>query len=152
MQVEDVTENLEDLELTKTNLDEASNMKHGDKIMAQKLWRECNEKTIENVVEIALKCRLLTGKWMIFPSNKNTVVDAYWRKIAVGIFNKRFGDKVTTAKVSPHNEDAWSHVICIYTDNFCDQDQVLQLEDMLRRAGIFCPLFFKPDIFSHLGN
>ena len=53
--------------------------------------------------------------------------------------------------VSPYEEDAGAHVICIYTENFCDQEQVLQLEHMLRRAGIFCFLLFKPDIFTHLG-
>ena len=119
--------------------------------MAQKLWSDCNEKTIEKVVEIALKCNILVGKWMIFSSNRNTAIDAYWRKIAVGIFKNRFGEKVYTAKVSPLNEDKASHVICIYTQNFCDQDQVLQLEHLLRRAGIFCFLQFKPDIFTHLG-
>jgi hypothetical protein len=50
---------------------------------------------------------------------------------------------------SPERQD---HAICIYTENYLDQDEVLAVRDRLRAVlPSGTRLFYKPDIYTVLG-
>ena len=42
-----------------------------------------------------------------------------------------------------------SHLICVYTDNYTDTDEVMRVEKQLRSLGIGGVLNYKPDIYTH---
>ena len=58
-------------------------------------------------------------------------------------------------QVSPakqdNNNDFEDHVICIYTPDYEDKDEILRVDDLIRKAGIRGVLRYKPTIFSVLG-
>ena len=58
-------------------------------------------------------------------------------------------------QVSPakqdNNNDFEDHVICIYTPDYKDKDEILRVDDLLRKAGVKGELRYKPTIFSVLG-
>ena len=41
------------------------------------------------------------------------------------------------------------HVMCVYTKDFTDQDDVMRVERGLRELGITGVLRYKPDIYTH---
>ena len=42
------------------------------------------------------------------------------------------------------------HVICVYTEDYTDAEDVMRVERELRSLGITEVLFYKPDIYTHL--
>ena len=42
------------------------------------------------------------------------------------------------------------HLICVYTENYTDIEDVIRVERELRSLGISEVLFYKPDIYTHL--
>jgi len=116
-------------------------------------WSRLENKTQENVVSIAERFGVKSGKWMVHESNEN--VDTTWNKIATSLFHKKFGDNIRSAKVSVvddcngyHN---MSHVICVYTDDFQNLEEVVGCLEELRRIGIHSKVTYKPDVSSILG-
>ena len=63
--------------------------------------------------------------------------------------------KCSFFQVSPakqdNNNDFEDHVICIYTPDYKDQDEILRVDDLIRKAGVRGELRYKPTIFSVLG-
>ena len=47
------------------------------------------------------------------------------------------------------NRRADTHLICVYTDNYADTDEVMRVERQLRSLGITGVLNYKPDIYTH---
>lgn len=61
---------------------------------------------------------------------------------------------VTSAKVSPRKLTGRypSHVICVYTDNYTDTEEVLAAREELReQCGIKRKISYKPDVYTHVG-
>ena len=58
-------------------------------------------------------------------------------------------------QVSPakqdNNNDFEDHVICIYTPDYENKDEILRVDELIRKAGIRGQLRYKPTIFSVLG-
>ncbi len=111
-------------------------------------------KNQKGLVEVAKMFKIIVGKWMVHvPSEK---VDEVWGLIATAIFNEDFGSAVLTAKVSPKNdengvEDPNMHVICVYTSDFTNMQEVVKAENVLRSLGIRIVLKYKPDLYTYLG-
>ena len=42
-------------------------------------------------------------------------------------------------------------MICVYTDNYADADDVMRVERELRSLGINDVLYYKPDIYTYFG-
>lgn len=60
--------------------------------------------------------------------------------------------KIWSAKVSPRDPSSNSrHVICVYNQNFTDEEQVVRLDSAIRAAGVKCVLYYKPDVYTYLG-
>ncbi|XP_016300195.1 UPF0696 protein C11orf68 homolog, partial [Sinocyclocheilus anshuiensis] len=60
--------------------------------------------------------------------------------------------KIDSAKVSPRDPRSDSrHVICVYNQNFTEEEQVMRLDAVIHAAGVKCVLYYKPDVYSYLG-
>uniref|UniRef100_A0A8C4NJE7 Chromosome 11 open reading frame 68 n=1 Tax=Eptatretus burgeri TaxID=7764 RepID=A0A8C4NJE7_EPTBU len=56
------------------------------------------------------------------------------------------------AKVSPFVKGSnQKHVICVYSRDFTNEEDVFALDGAIRAAGIKCPMLYKPDVYTYLG-
>ncbi|KAF7686860.1 hypothetical protein HF521_015253 [Silurus meridionalis] len=103
--------------------------------------------TFQTIKELALNHNVLSGKWLMH-LDTGFKVDHAWECIAKAIVDA----KISVAKVSPRDPNSDSkHVICVYNENFTDEEQVMQLDAAIRTAGVKCPLTYKPDVYTYLG-
>lgn len=106
---------------------------------------EMNESLID---EIAEKMGLLSGKWLIFIQTEHA--DELWSKIEK-LTNE---DKIWSAKISTLVHPLASrgkHVVCIYTKNYLDKQDVMKVREILGEIGVEGSLSYKPDIYTVLG-
>ena len=80
---------------------------------------------------------------MVFASHHQ--IDSLWAQIASATHAGKLG---IAAKVSPRNE-ADSHVICVYTQNYTYSGDVDKVRGGLRRLGVNWKIAYKPDIYTH---
>mmetsp|Transcript_34801 Transcript_34801/g.44390 ORF Transcript_34801/g.44390 Transcript_34801/m.44390 type:complete len:223 (+) Transcript_34801:79-747(+) len=118
--------------------------------VAQLQWQalvDSNKKIDKDDIKtIARETGCLTGKWMLFiqPSK----VDEVWLSIVRALCDCCLGDCV---KVNPKNHPSRSHLICVYTNDFTDEEDVFRVRSALRNLGFRNRLNYKPDIYTHLG-
>ena len=55
---------------------------------------------------------------------------------------------VHAAKIQNKNPNL--HVICVFTENWTDKDDVMRVEKELRSLGVTGVIRYKPDIYTHL--
>ena len=106
---------------------------------------EMNETLID---DIAVKINLLSGKWLIFIQKEK--VDGLWENIE----KLATKGKIWNAKVSTLGHPGaakGTHVICVYTKNYLDKENVMDTREILRQIGINKRLNYKPDIYTILG-
>lgn len=114
----------------------------------------CNGKTgnpislTESQIDELAKCLgLLSGKWMIFePESK---INNTWALIA----NLCEKGKIWSAKVSTKTQQAYKdqeYIICVYTKNYLDEEDVFYMREILRQSGFERTLYYKPDIYTIL--
>ncbi|KAL4613035.1 hypothetical protein GN956_G23329 [Arapaima gigas] len=123
----------------------------GDVIGLQESWERllASGRAVDfhTVKELALNHGVLTGKWLMH-LDTGFKVDHAWECIARATVE----GKISAAKVSPRGpEPDGKHVICIYNQTFTNEEQVMRLDAVIRAAGVKCPLFYKPDVYSYLG-
>ena len=86
-----------------------------------------------------------TGKWCIFLDANE--VDAAWDKIKKHILKTKNVEELFLAKVSTklgsQNQD--KHVICVYTHDWSDQENLIQTRQTLTSLGFTSPLKYKRD-------
>ena len=77
-----------------------------------------------------------TGKWLIFRSRKS--IDDTWLKVKEAHEKGLLGPeaKVSTCYDSPFKPYKNSHVICVYTDDCEDKDDVIRVMTELENIGI----------------
>ncbi|KAL0189803.1 hypothetical protein M9458_016902 [Cirrhinus mrigala] len=103
--------------------------------------------TFGTIKELALNHNVLYGKWLMH-LDTGFKVDRAWECIAKAALD----GKIVSAKVSPRDPHSDSrHVICVYNQNFTDEEQVMRLDAAIRAAGVKCVLYYKPDVYSYLG-
>ncbi|XP_031568577.1 uncharacterized protein LOC116303216 isoform X1 [Actinia tenebrosa] len=121
-------------------------------MIMRKEWRDLLKNkhdkmvTSETLKELALKYNYTSGKWMIFASSKH--IDDIWFTIAKAVVAGKLG---MTTKVSTKNPPKKSHVICVYTENFTNKDDVRRVEKGLRDLGFYGKMSYKADIYTILG-
>ena len=93
------------------------------------------------------------GKWMLFPTVET--LDHDWKLVAEGTTRNRLGigAKVATAG---DDHDPNQRLICIYTRNFDDRNDVKRVLKQLVKMGLVREdsqrgIFYKCDAYSHLG-
>jgi len=101
--------------------------------------------TVEKIDELAQKSGVLIGKWLIYRSDSE--IDTVWKTIAKSTINGELG---TSAKVSTARKNSKRHVMCVYTANYLDLDDVTRVREKLRRIGFAEKLCYKPDIYTYL--
>lgn len=109
-----------------------------------KLLIQANEAAID---AIAKKSGLLAGKWLLYPPKET--VDHTWKVIAPSTLRGELGvdAKVSTASEIPADG---KHVICVYTRNYLDLEDVKRVRDKLRELGFTQRLYYKPDMYTYL--
>lgn len=83
-----------------------------------------------------------SGKWCIFLSPKK--VDEAWDKIKLAVES----DKLSLAKVATKvsAEKFKKHVICVYTLDWSDKEELERTRQVLRELGFEKPLKYKRDL------
>lgn len=102
--------------------------------------------TIEKLDELAEKSGVLVGKWLIYRDGAE--IDEVWKTIAESTFRGELGN---SAKVSTAMPKQKRHVICVYTKNYLDLEDVKRARGKLRELGFSERLCYKPDIYTYLG-
>lgn len=77
-----------------------------------------------------------SGKWLIFVDIEE--VDEVWAKIKKATEEGKLGDsaKVATAKPSPLSAHRSEKVICVYTYDWTEEEDVRRIREELRKLGI----------------
>ncbi|NHJ48445.1 MAG: DUF1917 domain-containing protein [Asgard group archaeon] len=103
--------------------------------------------THKNLDFIAKESNKLIGKWLVYESPSK--IDQLWLKIAKATIDGELG---ITAKVSTALSEIKEHfVICVYTENYFDLEDVNRVRDKLTELGITQTLYYKPDLYTYLG-
>lgn len=99
-----------------------------------------------------------SGKWLIFlPPN---VIDSAWQLVADAVHKGKLWDRAkasTLGAIMTKKRDASinqpdMHVICVYTYNADDKDDVMQIREYLRRLGFVQKLPYKLDADTLAGK
>jgi len=87
------------------------------------------------------------GKWLIFVNSHN--IDWIWKKIRVAVESGKLGGiaKTATAKIPSK-----TRVICVYTYDWRDEQDVKRIREELRKLGINRKIAYKTDEDTELGK
>ncbi|KAJ5918062.1 hypothetical protein N7454_010437 [Penicillium verhagenii] len=106
----------------------------------------------KNILALAHETGVTAGKWMLFPSVKK--VDSTWATLVTALDT---GKVQADAKVAADDGSGSekSRLICVYTENFADKENVKKVLRMLLNEGIFepaatGPIYYKSDAFTLL--
>ena len=102
--------------------------------------------TRDNIDKLAKQLKILSGKWMVF--RPESQIDEVWLKIAKSINSSNL---VSVAKVSTALSKDEDYVICVYTRNYFDKEEVMKIREKLHDLGIEGKIYYKPDIYTYLG-
>jgi len=85
------------------------------------------------------------GKWLVFIPIAQ--IDNAWSKIKSATETGRLGDlsKVATAKPNPNATNPNTKVICVYTYDWTDKEDVMRIRQELRQLGITWKVSYKTD-------
>ncbi|KAJ6031117.1 hypothetical protein N7540_001849 [Penicillium herquei] len=103
------------------------------------------------ILSLARETGITAGKWMLFPSDDR--VDAVWRTLVLALEK---GDVCADAKVSTDDGKGTGQdrLICIYTEDFADKEDVKKVLQMLAKEELFDPrgrpIYYKSDAFTLL--
>ncbi|KAL2024812.1 hypothetical protein VTK56DRAFT_5633 [Thermocarpiscus australiensis] len=106
--------------------------------------------TAKDLRELAADCNVLTGKWMLFPDPRN--VNDVWARVARATAANELG---VGAKVATRAESEKERLICIYTKDFRDKDDVARVLKRMGELELVRPdgrqIYYKSDAWTHLG-
>lgn len=76
---------------------------------------------------------LREGKWLVFISTED--IDRFWRKIRAAVELGKLGNwaKVSTKGSLRKRKE---HVICVYTYDYEDREDVMRIREILRKIGV----------------
>ena len=85
------------------------------------------------------------GKWLIFVPLSE--IDDMWVKIMRATEEGKLGgsSKVATAKPNPNARNLNTKVICVYTYDWTDKDDVRRVREELRQLGVSSKIPYKAD-------
>jgi len=86
-----------------------------------------------------------TGKWLLFVPFSE--VDEVWCRIRQATESGLLGEasKVSTARPNPNARDPSMKVVCIYTCDHEDEEDVMRVREELRRLGFKDKIPYKTD-------
>ncbi len=100
--------------------------------------------TSEGCHEINNPYKTYVGKWLIFESPDK--IDDTWNKVKDATDKKLLGisSKVSTKRQTKEYKGS-QYVICVYTKDFRDKEDIKQVLQELRKIGILNKLYYKTD-------
>ncbi|RYN67787.1 hypothetical protein AA0118_g1643 [Alternaria tenuissima] len=99
------------------------------------------------ISSLANETNVLSGKWMLFP--KSVDVTRVWKQIVANVIDNRLG---CTCKVAT-DDGKEERLICVYTKDFQDADDVLRVLHELENMGLLNggkTIYYKPDAYTYL--
>ncbi|KAF2101955.1 DUF1917-domain-containing protein [Rhizodiscina lignyota] len=108
----------------------------------------------QNIEDLAIECKVLSGKWMLRPKGNN--VPRVWRLVCEAISENRLGPTAKIATNTDRDEDDGVRVICVYTRDFTDMADIKRVAQALDTLGLVPKegnqsIYYKPDVYTHLG-
>lgn len=106
---------------------------------------------VQDLTQLAVDCGVVSGKWMLFPDAQR--VNEVWGMVARATANNELG---TAAKVQTRQrgKEEGERLICIYTKDFRDQDDVARVLNRLRELELIRnggkPIYYKTDAWTYL--
>jgi len=100
------------------------------------------ENDIDNV---ARESGLVVGKWLIYTPHEK--INEVWKTVASSTLKGELG---VDAKVSTVVQGTSEYVICVYTKDYLDVDDVKRVRKRLAELGFTQRLYYKPDIYTYL--
>lgn len=85
------------------------------------------------------------GKWLIFVPLSE--IDDVWGKVMRATEEGKLGSsaKVATAKPNPNAKNSNTKVICVYTYDWTDKNDVRRVREELRQLGVLSKIPYKAD-------
>lgn len=117
------------------------------------------ERLKEDILDLAVVSGVTNGKWMLFPKPED--VNRVWKLVAEAVVDGRLGDTAKVAPADPPNpfgaaqKQQASHLICVYTRDFSDLDDVRRVLEELIELGL-APraadgaIYYKADAYTYL--
>lgn len=90
-----------------------------------------------------------TGKWLIFATL--TEVDQIWKIISQATEEGLLGFASKVSTMFPTKYDPNKKVICVYTRDYRDKEDVLSIREQLRQLGFTDKLVYKTDAATRAG-
>lgn len=86
-----------------------------------------------------------SGKWLIFVPLRQ--LDAVWAKIRTATEDGHLGgrSKSGTKRPNPNAKDPNARVVCVYTYDWTDKEDVMRIRANLRKLGITWKIPYKAD-------
>ncbi|MFZ2412370.1 MAG: putative phosphothreonine lyase domain-containing protein [Candidatus Methanoperedens sp.] len=93
-----------------------------------------------------------SGKWLIFVDIEN--IDEVWAKVEKAYKEGKLGPyaKVATAKPNPNATNPETKVICVYTYDWTDEEDVKRVREELRKIGIINKIPYKANEDTRSGK
>ncbi|KPI44428.1 uncharacterized protein AB675_8445 [Cyphellophora attinorum] len=143
---------LEDLTQQRAKLEE----KHPDKPPGSitRLLKGPREFTESEIADACKRYNVVHGKWMLFPHRDD--VDQVWHTVAQATWDGELGDLAKVAPYDPHDQKQ-EQLICVYTKDFSDIDDVKRVLKAMRRLGLVKggdtskAIYYKSDAYTYLG-
>lgn len=101
--------------------------------------------TTDTLDDLARRRNNRVGKWLVYCKTEN--VDAVWKDIAMATIRNELG---ILTKVATRDPERAVHVICVYTKNYLDEEDVMRVREKLRQMGHEGRLYYKPDLWTYL--
>ncbi|KAF7190558.1 hypothetical protein HII31_07717 [Pseudocercospora fuligena] len=102
------------------------------------------------LLSLAVDTGVTSGKWMLFPGAAD--LPRYWRLVATATSQGKLGPTAKSAVFDPQDPDT---VICIYTYDFTDSEDVRRVLEELVEIGVCSTegrrIYYKCDAYTHLG-
>ncbi|KAB5542624.1 hypothetical protein GE09DRAFT_1135874 [Coniochaeta sp. 2T2.1] len=115
--------------------------------------REINQEraqAVSQVLDLAHHLHVRSGKWMLFPHP--SYVDDVWTVVARATAASELG---VGAKVAPNDGTGSARLICIYTVDFRDKDDIARVLKRMRELELVRangrPIYYKCDAYTYLG-
>jgi hypothetical protein len=90
---------------------------------------------------------LRDGKWMVwFPPSD---IDRYWKRIRVAVEQGLLGNWAKVSTAGSISEKRPDHVICVYTYDYEDKEDVMRIREVLQKIGIRQRIPYKANEDTH---
>jgi len=103
----------------------------------------------EDIINLSKDSGMLCGKWMLFPYEDDAT--SVWKRVVAGVIEGKLG---TAAKIATDDEGKGTRLICVYTRDFSDVEDVKRVVQQLQKMGLLPTegrsIYYKSDAYTYL--